>query len=126
MFKNEAQSINQSIDLLRHKSSPGSYEGKLFTRCAPGVHQDSCSPGVNQVCTRCAVLHYQIAEMFSRLKNLGTKGHWKRIVRDNPSCFRATYQSYCPKQTVLTERHNFYWLRQKDGEETGVFFLKVA
>ena len=44
------------------------YEGKLFSRCSPGVHQvcarcslfgcapcDHCSPGVHQVCTRCAL-----------------------------------------------------------------------
>ena len=47
-----------------HQVCTRSASGKLFTRCAPSVHQvfifgcarcDHCSPGVHQVCTRCAL-----------------------------------------------------------------------
>ena len=32
---------------------------RVCTKCASGVHQESCLPGVHQVCTRCApCVHY--------------------------------------------------------------------
>ena len=37
----------------------------------------------------------------------------------------ALEQHASPKPTVLKERHKLHWLRQKDGEETGVFFSRL-
>ena len=63
------------------------------------------------------------SEMFSRLKNLMAP---KEIGEESLETIQAALEQHAsPKPTVLTERHKFHWLRQKDGEETGVFFSRL-
>ena len=54
---------------------------QVCTKCAPGVHQDSCSPGVHQVCTRCAPgVHYLGVHHVTTVHQVCTKRapgvHW--------------------------------------------------
>ena len=62
-------------------------------------------------------------EMFSRLKNLMAP---KDIGEESLETIQAALEQHTsPKPTVLTERLKFHWLRQMDGEETGVFFSRL-
>ena len=53
----------------------------MCTKCAPGVHQDSCSPGVHQVCTKCApgvhqVFILRVCTMWSLFTRGAPGVHW--------------------------------------------------
>ena len=61
--------------------------------------------------------------LISRLKNLMAP---KEIGKESLETIQAALEQHdSPKPTVLTERHKFHWLRQKDGDETGVFFSRL-